>query len=320
MSLAQLVKFNDQRLSDAEVSDLLDDAPLMAAINAVAASNGTNHRYKKQTTASSSSFRAIDAGVTKTKAADTQVDIVLKVLDGSFSVDVAEADGYRGGRDAYLDIELMRTMKQAMFNTERQLFYGNASPGDTGGFAGLITDTTNGGTGFLDAVADDMVYNASGSTSNAQTSVYLIRSGDDDVSYVAGNDGNITFNTEEAQIVPIYDTTAANGTSYPAYYVPVTGWGCVQWGSKYSAARIANVHPSDTGANLDDALIAEALSLFPSARQPNMCVMNRSALKQLQQSRTTYSPTGQPAPFPTEVFGIPIIVTDALVSTEAVVS
>jgi len=41
-------------------------------------------------------------------------------------------------------------------------------------------------------------------------------------------------------------------------------------------------------------------------------------LKQLRDSRTATNVTGAPAPRPTEVEGIPIIVTDAIVNTEAV--
>jgi hypothetical protein len=307
MSLAHLVQFNDQRLSDEMISDLLDDAPVMQAVNAIPASNGTNHRYKKQTTASSAAFRAIDAGATKTKSADTQVDVTLKVLDASFFVDVAEANGYRGGRDAYLEIELMRSLKQAMFATEQQLIRGTNN--DTGGFAGLEDNAD------LDALADAMVYGAGGTDTNAVSSCYLVRTGDADLSYVAGNDGNISFNTEdEPSVIKVTDTGSA---TYPAYYIPVTGWGGIQKGSAQSVSRICNL---DAGSPLTDDLIAESLSLFPASRQPNQIWLNRTSLKQLQQSRTATNVTGAPAPFPSEAFGIPVVVTDAIVNTEAVVS
>lgn len=310
MSLTQLVTFNDQRLSDAQISDILDDAPVMQVVNAVPASNGTNHRYRKQTGRSSAAFRGIDGGVTKTKAVDTAVDAVLKVLDASFKVDVAEADGYRGGRDAYLEIELMRAIKEAFFATESQMIRGTNY--DANGFKGL-EDTDSG----LDSSANAMVYSAGGTTASINSSVYLIRSGDNDLSYVAGNDGNITFNTEdEPSIIEVTDT----GTDvYPAYYVPVTGWGGMQFGSAQSTARIANINGTDAGASLDDDKIAEALALFPASRQPNLIVMNRRSLKQLQQSRTATNATGAPAPFPSEAFGIPVVVTDAIVDTEGVI-
>ena len=136
-TLAGLVQFNDQNLADLNVSDLLDDAPLMQVLHAQVASNGTEHKYLKQTTASSSSFRAALDGITKTASADTLVTDTLAILDGSFDTDVALADAYKGGRDAWLQLELMRTMKQLFFNAESQVFYGVATPGDSTGFPGL---------------------------------------------------------------------------------------------------------------------------------------------------------------------------------------
>jgi hypothetical protein len=50
-----------------------------------------------------------------------------------------------------------------------------------------------------------------------------------------------------------------------------------------------------------------------------MIAMNRVALKELQQSRTATNPTGAPAPFPAEAFGVPIVTTDALGSAEVTV-
>jgi hypothetical protein len=46
--------------------------------------------------------------------------------------------------------------------------------------------------------------------------------------------------------------------------------------------------------------------------------MNRRSLSQLRKSRTATNATGTPAPIPREVEGIPIIVTEALSSTEAI--
>lgn len=296
MSLSKLIMYNDQRLSDIEVSDLLQDAPIMQRINAVAASNGTTHRYKKETGESSTAFRDLYTGVAKTKSADTAMSEDLKILDASFSVDVAEANGYRGGRDAYLEIELRRSLRAAMFATEKQIIQGTNS--SAGGFDGLEQ--------LLDNSDDDMVIDAGGSVAANQANVWLVRSGDADLSYVAGNDGNISFNTEdEPGVIPVLEGVG----SYGAYYIPVTGWGGMQFGSIHSVARIANL---DDVATLNDDLISDALSLFPAAKMPNQIWMSRKSLKQLQQSRTATNVTGAPAPFPTEAFGFEIVVSDAI--------
>ena len=102
-TLAGLVQMNDQNLADLDMSDLLDDAPLLKFLLAVGASNGTDHKYLKQTVASSNAFRAVGAGLTKTPSQDQLVTDTLKILDGSFSVDKALADAYtKGGAEAFM--------------------------------------------------------------------------------------------------------------------------------------------------------------------------------------------------------------------------
>ena len=309
-TLAGLVQLNDKNLADLNVSDLLDGAPLLNAIHAQTASNGTEHKYLKQTTASSAAFRDALDGATKTASADTLVTVTLKILDATFDTDIALADAYKSGRDAWLQLELLRSLKQTFAHVEKQMFYGAASPGDTKGFAGLRDNAQ------LDAIADTMVSNAGGSNVATQTSCYLLRHGMDDCSMILGNEGQIVVEDE-----PTIIQKAGSGSGYyPALYVPVTGYLGFQIGGAYSAARIANIECNDLTSTsaFDDEKIAAALSLFPASKMPNVCVMNRNALQLLRRSRGAYSPTGAPAPFPTEVFGVPIVVTDGLVSTEAV--
>jgi hypothetical protein len=309
-TLAGLVQFNDKNLADLDVTDLLQDAPLLQVLFAQAASNGTLHKYLKETTASSAAFRAANAGLDKTNSADTLVTDVLKILDGSFPVDVALAAEAKNGKDAYLLMELMRTMKSIFSIAEKQVIYGVGN--DSGGFVGLSDDPQ------LDGLADGMVYNAGGTTAVKQTSVFLLRSGKDDVSYILGNDGNIVVD-EDPNVVPWVATAGASPT-YPAYYTAVNGYSGFQIGGAFSAARICNVNATDAAGSLTDDMIYEALALFPAARQPNMIAMNRQALKMLRASRTAVNVTGAPAPRPTEVEGIPIIVTDSINSIEAVVA
>jgi hypothetical protein len=304
-TLAGLVQLNDKNLADLKVTDLLDESPLLKVLFAQVASNGTEHKYLKQTTASSAGFRdALDA-VAKTASADTLVTDTLKILDASFDTDVALADGYKGGRDAWLQLELMRSLKQAFFVAEKQVIYGVGN--DASGFAGLHDNAQ------LDAVADAMVIECAtpGATATSQTSVYLLRSGKDDCSFILGNEGKIVVEDEPTIIAK---AGAVLTTSYyPALYVPVTGYCGFQIGGAYSAARICNIQTA-----LTDDDIFNGLALFPSSRPANLIVMNRKGLQLLRNSRTATNATGAPAPFPTEVGGVPVVVTDAVISTEAV--
>lgn len=313
-TLAGLVQFNDKNLADLQITDLLQDAPLLAQLTAVPASNGTLHKYLKNDGASSVSFRAALTGVVKTASTDTLVTETLKIIDGTFSTDVALADAYKGGRDAWLQLELIRTMKQVMAVIEKQMIYGNTSPGSTSGCDGMEDNAA------LDALTDTMVYNAGGSNASTQTSCLLIRHGLNDFAVVAGNDGRFVVEDEPTIIEKFSTAELAAGSSYPALYVPVTGYIGSQYGSSYSVARIANIECNvltSTTAFTDD-MIYGALSLFPASRQPNLIAMNRNALRLLRQSRTATNATGAPAPRPVEVEGIPIVVTDQILSTEAV--
>lgn len=302
-TLAGLIQFNDKNLADLQITDLLDDAPLLRVLHSQVASNGTVHKYLKQTTASSSAFRAALDGITKTASADTLVTDTLKIIDGSFDTDVALANSYKGGKDAWLQLELARTMRQLMFNIEKQVIYGVGS--DANGFAGLHDDAQ------LDAIADAMVIECGtpGASATSQTSVYFLRHGANDCSLIIGNNGNFVVEEEPT----IIQKSGSGSGVFPAYFVPVTGYAGFQIGSAQSAARICNIETA-----LDDDDLAEALSLFPAARMPNVIVMNRKAARLLRESRTATSPTGAPAPFAESAFGIPIIVTDAVLSTEAV--
>jgi hypothetical protein len=314
-TLNGLIQFNNKNLADIKVSDILNRAPLLAMIYAKAASAGTQHQYLKQTVDSIGSFRAALAGATGTASSDELITITLKILDGSFDTDVALADAYNGGRDAWLQMELVRKVQGLMFQLEKQCVYGTKTrTGGTAlasaaGFTGLANSAD------LDAVADDMVIAAitAGSSADSQTSVWMIRTADDGVSVVLGNDGNFVVEDNPTIIQKVVNPGTDN-TMYPALFVPVTGYSGLQLGSKYDAARICNIESALT----DDDIYA-GLSLFKAGMPPNVIAMSRKAMKLLRQSRTAVNVTGAAAPFVTEIEGIPVVVTDAISDTEPVI-
>jgi len=311
-TLAGLIVLNDKNNDDIEVSNLLEDAPLMQTLFAKEASNGTQHKYVRQTVASASAFRAVNTGLLKTFSQDEQITDTLVNLDGSFYVDVAIADGFSAGPEAYIQRELVRTMRQRLFSLEQQVLLGVGA--DANGFIGLADDTT------LDASSDaQVVQPATPGAGSANTSVWLLRSGDDDCSVIMGNGGEVVVG--ETIVQAVYEDTTTDLKSYPAYYTPVSAYAGFQLGGTYSAARLCNINtasPVSTTA-LTDEDIYGALALFPAGRQPNTIVMNRTALQMLRNSRTAVNATGAPAPRPTEVEGIPIVVTDAITNAEATI-
>jgi hypothetical protein len=304
-SLADLIEINDMNLADLEVTDLLDDAPLLAALAADVASNGTEHKYLKETGAPVVGFRAANNGRENKASADTLVTVTLKILDASFAVDMALANAYKRGPQAYVAREARRHLKAAFAMAEAQLVRGVSN--DAAGFVGLLAAET------IDAVADAMVYNAAGDTADSCTTVLAIRSNADgnDVTLITGNDGRIDMGDTVAQRM-----AGATGW-YPGLWTPISGWLGLQIGSAQSVGRIANL---DFDHTLDDDMLSELLSLFPETRQPTHFVMNKTSRKNLQKSRTATNSTGAPAPIPTEAFGIPILTTTAIPSNLAVLA
>jgi len=298
LPISELVKINDQNVADVEISDLLRDAPVLAAMPAVEASNGTLHKYNKLTTEPTVGFRSLNDGRDHDYTVRTTVTETLQILDASFDMDAAIYNPELAA------MEGRSHLQSAFAKAERQIFYGTSANGDSAGFNGFYNSAD------LNGLADDMVISAGGSSAGVQSSVYLIRATPDatGVCSVFGNGGDISIGGAYQSMIE-----GASGR-YDAWVVPIVAYMALQLGSKYSAARIANVETA-----LDDDKIYEALSLFPASLQPTHICMNRTALKLLRASRTSTNATGAPAPRPTEVEGIPIIVSDQIVQTEAVV-
>jgi len=299
LPISELVKINDQNVADVEISDLLRDAPVLAAMPAVEASNGTLHKYNKLTTEPTVGFRSLNDGRDHDYTVRTTVTETLQILDASFDMDAAIYNPELAA------MEGRSHLQSAFAKAERQIFYGTSANGDSAGFNGFYNSAD------LNALADEMVISAGGSSTGVQSSVYLIRATPDatGVCSVFGNNGDISIGGAYQSMIE-----GTNGR-YDAWVVPIVAYMALQLGSKFSAARIANVETA-----LDDDKIYEALSLFPASLQPTHICMNRTALKLLRASRTSTNATGAPAPRPTEVEGIPIIVSDQIVQTEAVVA
>jgi hypothetical protein len=195
---------------------------------------------------------------------------------------------------------------EAFKMAEKQILYGTtASLGQTDGFTGLLQATT------VATIAGGAVLSAGGSA--ARTSVLLVKFGASDIELIVGNDGVLEIGDDFEQLV-------ADGTGklFPAICRNQEGMLSVKAGAKYSMVRIANV---GTAANttVTDALIYDAMELFPED-QPDLIIMNKRSVGQLRKSRTATTVKGTPAPYPTEVEGIPILVTPNLSNAEAAVA
>lgn len=307
-TLAAILNLGDANV-DIEVSNLLQGVPVLNALAAVPSTHGHNHKYNRETAAAGFGFRAVNAGLDNSAGEIELVTETLKFLDASWERDIALAKAMstgKGGLEAYVTSETRRSLAAGLVGAEKQFIYGDQTPGSTAGFTGLI-----------DGIDSGMVVDAGGSTASTQTSVYAFRTSPMDCAAVYNGDNDGTLEVSEVYKTRIED---GSGNPYTALRCDIDGYLGFQLGNQYTVGRICNLHASDSGAQLDDDLISDLLALFPAGMGPSFLAMNRQSLKQLQQSRTATNVTGAPAPFPSEAFGVPIIVTDQIISTEAVVS
>ena len=302
-TVADIASINGEDFSDGMFSDVLNDAPLIASIPAVTSSKGNVHQYRKTTAAPVVGYVGDGVGRDLSKSTKIAVTADLEALDTSFSVPVHVANA--SNAEDVVQGELIEHLAASMFAFESQLLNGTVE-GDSAGHEGLADE--------VNAVASTQFVDAGGDEVAKQSSVYMVRfSALDGVAAVVHPE--ITVGTTIIQ-----DMLAANGKSMPHYYTPLQGYNGVQIGTNFSTVRIGNINAVEDTNGLTDILLSNALEKFPAGKQPNRIVMNRQQLGQLQRSRTTYSPTGLPAPRPTEYEGIPITITDALLNTEAVVA
>lgn len=308
LDLAHMLKVNDANLSDAEISEVFEQAPVAARLFSQESSNGEYHKFIKYDTAPTVGFRDINDGLENTQSNDTVVSTQLTLLDASFAVDSALADLYKNGRTAYVQMEAKRHLATAMFGLEKQFIYGTTSPGNSSGFAGIMS--------LLGAsLLGGRVQNAGSSTANEQTSVYFVNTGFNKISAL--------YKADQIQIGETREQRMAGSTGwYTGLWTPIQGWYGLQLASVECVARICNIHPtSNSGANaLTDDMIYNTLAQFRGGYKPDFMVMSRAALNMLRKSRTATNATGAPAPVPTEVEGVPIIVSEAISNTEAVVA
>lgn len=262
---------------------------------------GLNYRTLVRTALPTVGFRSANEGVTPTKSTFENRLIEAFILNPRWECDKAVADCYEDGAAAYIAIEANGIMQASMNWIASQFYYGVSN--DAKGFPGILS-----------AVDSTMVVDAGGTTDNVSTSVWAVRFGPQACQWVLGNGGELRLDD-----VMTARVTDGSGNPYTAYVQELLMRIGLQVGSTYSVARMKKV-TTDSGKGVTDAKISELLSKFPVGYRPDALLMSRRSLMQLQQSRTATTPTGAPAPVPTESFGVPIFPTDAILDTETLAS
>jgi len=299
-SLTGILELSDNNNFDINVSNLLDSSPAIRALASVMSTQGTVHKYMRTTVAAGSAFRSIGGGLDNASFTTEQVTDTLKLLDATVMVDKgAIAAASNPGLLVQRHVE--EALRAAFFQAEKQFFQGTNN--SASGFSGLEDWL------YTDDVGDTMIVDAGGS---AGKNVWLVRSTESDVALVTNGELMVG---EEADV----RASTSGTTGFPAVQIPILSWMAIQFGSIRTVARIYNLDGT-SGNTLSDDLISDAISKFPTGKAPTHIFMDRTSLKELQQSRTATNVTGAPAPFPSESFGVPIIVSDGVGATDAPVT
>jgi len=262
----------------------------------------TTYKTLVQTALPSVGFRADNVGREVQKPSWEVRSVECKFLDASWNYDQKVSNEFAWGREFFLSEQTRAHLDSAMRKIAVQTWYGIAA--DATGFIGIMS--------YLNSLTVPTVINAGGTTANSATSVFAVSTGIQKVAYAWGQLGRI----DDGPIVEV-EKTDEDGKSYWTYAQKIHGHIGLQVGTPKCVGRICNI--TDTKP-LDDKLMASLLNSFETGFEPDAFYMSRKARTMLQQSRTTYSPTGQPAPFPEEAWGIPIFITDAINNTEAIVT
>lgn len=320
MSLFTLLDVQRLRNNDVEVGVVQENlaaAPELSVIQTRTVP-GNNYRTISVSGQSGGGFRAANEGVSLGKSTLEQklheCFIYSHPLRIDNAVQAASSDGVADAKT----LEMSQGVLTLMQKIGRQIFYGTAF--DPKGFSGLKQFTPK----TAVAGSSSIFVDATGSTAGAASSLYAIRMGIQDVHIILGGGTAFDFGPWIQQLL-----TDSSGSRY--YMGAVAGLDALvglQIARPTSAGRIANL-TTQAGKGLTDALIAQLMSQFPTGAQPTHLFCSRRTAFQLASSRqkTIYYMMGNNAPGQTaaisdytvrDYFGMPIIVTDQILDTDAI--
>jgi hypothetical protein len=295
VTTADVVNFN-LATDKSVVEAVLENSPLLAALYAKP-TEGNFYKYMRKTGLPAGGFRDGNSGLANKPASYELVTLDLGIYDASFDLDKAIAMQYKGGEAQILAQLGLDSMKAGNFGIEQKLIYGVSSGSEK--FDGLKASAT-------------LVVDATGTTTNTASSAYVIVSGPLDTAVVWGNGAVIDISGQVET-----RCTDDSGNPFTAIRTTILGNVALQVGSQFSVVRIANI-TEDNGKGMTDKLISTALSKLPTGTKATMVAMSRRSLAQLQQSRTSFNPTGAPAEIPVDAFGTKIVACESIEDTDAI--
>ena len=316
MALTTLLDLAKRKVSDSEVG-LIDETvkatPEVSGVNLLtgqqidnlgAAKTIMNTVYKTRvrTGLPGVAFRDINSGTAYTKQTTENRIVECQLMNPRWG-----ADKGMGGFSPAVAEELAENaeahLAAAFQQIAKQYYYGQrtAQGGNAKGFPGL-----------LDAVPDAFVVDATGTTADTGSSVWLVTQGRQDVRWVLGNDGRF-------EITPVdeRDTTDTDGNPYTIFMQEMFAHVGLQVGSTQSLVRIKNL-TEESGKGLTTALLRQAFAkLINVGKRPTAILMTQRSYDQYEahlESLSIVPPEAGRAGFR----NVPFVVTNSLLDTEPI--
>jgi hypothetical protein len=287
------------------IEENTDAAPEFARVP-VRTINGTTYKTNIRKELPAVQFRKANEGVETSKSEYAQDIVQTYIIDSQLEVDkaIVEADEEGQGAAGILADEASGVMRSLMLMVGTQFYYGEDA--DEDGFQGLAN--------FVD---DSMILDATGSTADTGSSCYGVRFGKQGVSFIAGKKSSLRLGKWTQQQI------TRDSKKLTALVNNLQGWLGLAFGHTKSVGQIYNL-TAQTDKGMTDDRAATLLAQYPVGMKPEVWFMTPRSLEQLRKSRSSVGSVayagGAVAPRPTEMHGIPIVETDSLVNTEAIVS
>lgn len=307
VNMLDMVKLNGNDKAVKLIEDNLSYAPEAEAFP-MRPIKGTSYTTVTRLTFPGVGFRDANGGSTPGKSTYEKKLVEAYIFGGVIQADKAVGQAHEDGLEAWEDIEASGVAKNALIKLGAQIWYGVST--DAKGFPGIKAALP-----FTAGVAAGYVINATGTTATTASSVYAVKFGIQDVTLVGGNGKAPELSEFRDQQI----TNDSGSTWIPGRVADLTGWVGLQVGNANCIRRICNL-TEDSGKGLTDSLLADLRASFPVGYMPDAIFMSRRSQKQLRKSRTATTTNGAPVPLPTDYDGIPFIITDSILNTDAIES
>lgn len=321
------------------LEDTLTYAPELSALMGRPI-NGTQYKTTHRTLPTVG-FRIANNGSDTVKGTYRQELKETAIIDAQMQLDtaVSDAEGDGTGPEAAIEDlkfdEAQGVIMATYITVGAQMYYGTSN--DANGFQGISAYCPN-----LNAAKNTspVVVGAGGTTSSVQSSAYLVWENIRGAHFIFGKNRGLTMLPEWR----IQQVLGLNSKPLTAYVNNLQGWIGFAVNHPLSVGRIANINKATDSKPLTDAIVAQALSYLPLQMRtevntnlnngaPNKfgpglkLFINGITAYGLQASRTSTTDkaggldSAQRYPtLPTESNGVPIVITDSIVNTEAVLT